>query len=273
MDTIHIKNLEVFANHGVFPEETKLGQKFLLNATLYTDTREAGRTDDLTKSIHYGEISQEITRFLQENTYKLIETAVEQLAEHLLLHTPRLHKIQLELLKPWAPIGLPLESVSVKIERGWHEVYVALGSNMGDKWGYLKEAIEKMRQIKGVEGVIVSDFIETEPYGGVEQDTFLNACLSLRTILTPKELLKEMQRIEAEAGRERLIHWGPRTLDLDMLFYDDLITDDPNLLLPHPDMQNRDFVLRPMAQLCPYKYHPVLGKRMIELWDELEEGE
>ena len=100
MDTIRIRHLEVFGNHGVFPEETRLGQKFLVNAVLYTQTREAGLADDLKKSIHYGEICHEITRFLRENTYQLIESDAEHLAEHLLLHTPRLERIELEILKP-----------------------------------------------------------------------------------------------------------------------------------------------------------------------------
>ncbi len=265
MDTIQIKHLEVFGNHGVFPEETKLGQKFLVNAVLYTETREAGMTDDLTKSIHYGEICHEITRFMQEHTYLLIEAAAERLAEHLLLHTPRLAKLEVEIQKPWAPIGLPLESVSVKITREWHQAYLALGSNMGDKQAYLTGAVEKLGQVPGIQVKQVSDFIETEPYGGVEQDSFLNGCMEVETILSPSELLREMNRIEAEAGRERKIHWGPRTLDLDMIFYDNLVTEDPVLLLPHPDMQNRDFVLRPLAQLCPYKRHPVTGKTILEM--------
>ena len=112
--------------------------------------------------------------------------------------------------------------------------------------------------------------METEPYGGVEQDSFLNGALKVSTILTPMELLKEMNRIEAEAGRERLVHWGPRTLDLDMIFYDDCITEDEALVLPHPDMQNRTFVLGPLAELCPYKCHPVTGKRVEEMLRELE---
>lgn len=265
MDRIEIKHLEVFGNHGVFPEETRLGQKFLINAYLYTGTREAGLTDDLTKSIHYGEICHEITHFLRENTYRLIESAVERLAEHLLLHTPRLNAIELEILKPWAPIGLPLESVSVKIKRGWHQAYLALGSNLGDKQAYLKGAVEKLAKTFGIRVKQVSEFIETEPYGGVEQDTFLNGCMEVETILSPRELLKEMNRIEAEAGRERKIHWGPRTLDLDMIFYDNLVTEDPKLLLPHPDMQNRDFVLKPLLELCPYKRHPVTGKTILEM--------
>lgn len=270
MDTIQIRHLEVFGNHGVFPEETKLGQKFLVNAVLYTTTREAGLTDDLTKSIHYGVICQEITRFLKEHTYKLIETAAEQLAEYLLVNTPRLQKMELEILKPWAPIGLPLESVSVKITRGWHTVYLALGSNLGDKRAYLTEAVEKLGQQKNIRIQKVSEFIETEPYGGVKQDVFLNGCLKAETLFTPEELLNEMHRIEAEAGRERLIHWGPRTLDLDLIFYDDLVTEDPNLILPHPDMANREFVLRPLAELCPWKRHPITGKSIREMLSELE---
>lgn len=268
-DTIQIRNLEVFANHGVFPEETKLGQKFLINAVLYTDTREAGLADELEKSIHYGNICNKITRFLQENTYHLIESAAEHLAEHLLLTTLRLAKIDLEIIKPWAPIGLPLESVSVKITRSWHKAYIALGSNLGDKRAYLTEAVEKLGQIQGIRVEQVSQLIETEPYGGVEQDSFLNGCLSVETLLTTMELLAEMNRIEAEAGRERLVHWGPRTLDLDLIFYDELVTENPKLLLPHPDMQNRDFVLRPLAELCPYKRHPLTGKTIKEMLEEL----
>ena len=267
-DTIRIRHLEVFGNHGVFPEETKLGQKFLVNASLYTDTRGAGLTDELERSIHYGIICKEITRFLKENTYHLIESAAERLAEHLLLTTPRLARIDLEIIKPWAPIGLPLESVSVKISRSWHKAYIALGSNLGDKKAYITGAVDKLGQMEEIRVEQVSELLETEPYGGVEQDNFLNGCLSVATLLTPMELLTEMNRIEAEAGRERLVHWGPRTLDLDLIFYDDLVTEDPKLLLPHPDMANRDFVLRPLAELCPYKRHPVTGKTVKGMLEE-----
>lgn len=269
MDEIRIKHLEVFGNHGVFPEETKLGQKFQVNATLYTETREAGLNDELSSSIHYGEICHEITRFMREHTYRLIESVAERLAAHLLLKTPRLWAIDLEIEKPWAPIGLPLEAVSVKIRRSWHQAYLGLGSNLGDRHGYLTDAIAKLKQIEGIRVLQASEFIETEPYGGVAQDPFLNGCLEVKTILSPQELLKEMNRIEAEAGRERIVHWGPRTLDLDLLFYDDRITEDPKLLLPHPDMQNREFVLGPLAGLCPYKRHPVTGKTVKEMLDEL----
>lgn len=144
-----------------------------------------------------------------------------------------------------------------------------MGSNLGDKRAYLTEAVEKLGQIREIRVEQVSQLIETEPYGGVKQDSFLNGCLSVLTLLTPMELLAEMNRIEAEAGRERLVHWGPRTLDLDLIFYDELVTENPKLLLPHPDMQNRDFVLRPLAELCPYKRHPLTGKTIKEMLEEL----
>ena len=99
MDQIKIKNLEVFGHHGVFSEETKLGQKFLVNAVLYTDVREAGRRDDLHRSIHYGDVCHYMTKFMQEHTYKLIESAAEHMAEAMLLDIPRLEKLDLEIKK------------------------------------------------------------------------------------------------------------------------------------------------------------------------------
>lgn len=189
MDKIHIKNLEVYAKHGVFPEENVLGQRFVISAVLYTDTREAGRTDDLTKSIHYGEVSHFIKKFMEEHTFQLLETVVERLAEEMLLTIPRLYKVQLELKKPWAPVGLPLETVSVEIERQWHRAFLALGSNIGDKKAYLEMGVNGIKETKGCEVIAVSDFITTAPYGGVEQDDFLNGAMEIRTLLTPEELL------------------------------------------------------------------------------------
>lgn len=270
MDKIRIKDLEVFANHGVFPEETRLGQKFLVSAVLFTDTREAGMKDDLTKSIHYGEICQLITKFMREHTYLLIEAAAERLAMALLLETPNLERVQLEIKKPWAPIGLPLDTVSVEIERGWHMAYLALGSSMGDKREYLQQAVCAVDGIEGCHVVKVSEFITTEPYGGVAQNEFLNGAMSVRTLLTPEELLEKIHEIEADAGRERILHWGDRTLDIDILLYDDLVLDTEKLQIPHPQMHMRDFVMEPMVQIAPHKRHPIFGKTMLQLNEEKE---
>lgn len=269
MDRINIKNLEIFANHGVFPEETKLGQKFQVSCTLHLDTREAGKTDDLEKSVNYGTICHLIKQQMEEHTFLLIEAVAEHLARAILKFDMRIRQVDLEIKKPWAPIGLPLDTVSVQITRKWHEVYVALGSNMGNKKEYIEKAVETLTEMEDCQVECVSQLIVTEPYGEVEQDEFLNGALKLWTLLEAGELLERLQEIEKEAGRERLIHWGPRTLDLDILLYDDEIIEKRDLCVPHVDMQNRQFVLKPMSEIAPYKRHPVYGKTMKELLDDL----
>ncbi len=264
-DKIKIENLQVFANHGVFPEETVLGQKFIVSATLYTKTRKAGKTDELGYSTHYGEVSQFMTEFLQKNTYKLIEAAAENLAEAVLSAYPLVSGIDLEIKKPWAPVKLPLDYVSVKISRFWHRAYLALGSNIGDKRGYLDMAVKRLSELDGCRVEKVSDYIVTAPYGGVEQDDFLNGALELWTLADPEELLEMLHAIEAEAGRKREVHWGPRTLDLDILMYDDLVYESETLIIPHIEMHKRDFVMEPLAQIAPYKRHPLLGKTVAEM--------
>ena len=269
-DQIKITDLEVFANHGVFSEENKLGQKFLVSAVLYTDTRKAGKTDDLTASIHYGEVSAFITKYMKEHTYQLLERVAETLAEEMLKSISGLCKIDLEIMKPWAPVGLPLKTVSVKISREWHTTYIALGSNIGDSETYLNEAVEKIGQIPTCTVENVSSYLVTEPYGVTDQPDFLNACLKMRTLLYTEELLKELNRIEKEAGRERIIHWGPRTLDLDILLYDDIVLEEDYLCIPHVEMHKRSFVLEPLAEIAPYKRHPVYGKTVREMLGEIQ---
>ena len=131
-------------------------------------------------------------------------------------------------------------------------------------------AAEELEKTKECHVEKVSQYLVTEPYGGVEQDDFLNACLRMRTILDPFALLARMHEIEQMAKRERRIHWGPRTLDLDLLLYDDEIIDSEELIVPHVEMHRRDFVLKPMAEIAPWKRHPVLQKTMTQLLAELE---
>lgn len=270
-DEIHIEELEVFANHGVFPEETRLGQKFLISLILYTDSRNAGKTDCLEKSVDYGEVSKFVTEYTKSHPCRLIEAAAEHLAEELLLRYELLKGVTLELKKPWAPVGLPLKTVSVKISRFWHTAYLGLGSNLGDKNGYLDNAVKALDEAKGCHVERVSSYQVTEPYGGVEQDDFLNACLILKTLLTPEELLEKLHEIEQSAHRERIVHWGPRTLDLDILMYDDVVMETDELVIPHVEMHLRSFVLNPLREIAPNKRHPVIGKTVSQLVDSLTE--
>ncbi len=270
MDQIKIENLEVYAAHGVFQEETREGQLFLVDVTLNTDLRQAGLADQLTLSTHYGEVCETINGYLREHTFLLIEAAAEHLAEELLLRFPLVNSLTLELKKPHAPIRLPFSNVSVRIERGWKKVYLGIGSNLGDRKKFLEQGISGLKRNPRVRRVECSQVIETKPYGGVEQGDFYNGAIALETLLSPYELLDYLHQLEAAAGRERKLRWGPRTLDLDILFYEDFISQDAVLTVPHPDMENRVFVLEPLNQLCPWYRHPVTGKSVRQMLEELK---
>jgi 2-amino-4-hydroxy-6-hydroxymethyldihydropteridine diphosphokinase len=138
--------------------------------------------------------------------------------------------------------------------------YVALGSNLGDRRAHLRSAVEGLPGVQRVSGVY-----ETDPVGGPEQEPFLNCVVELDTNLGPHELLAECQRLEQAADRVRAVRWGPRTLDIDILLYDDLEVATPQLDIPHPRMAERRFVLQPLADLAPERCPPD--------WDETLPGD
>lgn len=270
-DFIKISGLKIFAYHGVLPEEKEQGQYFFVNARLYYDMHRAATTDALADALNYADCCQYMTDVFISRTYDLIEAAAEHLCNELLIHYPLLSRVDLELSKPHAPIGLPFSDVSVNISRGRHVCYLSVGSNMGNREEYICRAIEELCQHKKVVHVTKSKLIETEPYGPVKQDDFLNCVLRMETILLPEELLGLLHEIEAHAGRKREIHWGPRTLDLDIIFYDDLVYESDDLLIPHVDMQNRSFVLEPLKELAPNFRHPILGLTVSQMLENLGE--
>lgn len=269
MDQIRIDNLKVFAHHGVYPEESAQGQNFYVSAVLYVDTRPAGLSDELMESVDYGSVSMYIDKFMKKNTYKLLEAVAENLVRKLLLKYPLVQKVSLCVSKPQAPIPLPFENVSVTVERGWHTAYIAFGSNMGDKEAYIEQGLNMLENENDLYVLRTSEIIETKPYGGVATEGFLNGVVKVKTLLTPYELLRVCQKIEKSAGRERSVHWGDRTLDLDILFYDDFVLDDEYLTVPHIDVKNRDFVLIPMAEIAPGFVHPVYHLTMKDMKENL----
>ena len=146
--------------------------------------------------------------------------------------------------------------------------YVALGSNLGDREENLRNALKHL-EANAVRVVKVSTFIETEPYGVTDQPGFVNAVCQVETELEPLELLRLLLKIELEMGRVRLRRWGERNIDLDLLLYEDACIVSEELTLPHPDMQNRDFVLLPFAEIAGEVLHPIFQKTIKQLKEEL----
>ena len=156
-------------------------------------------------------------------------------------------------------------------QTGLHTAYVALGSNLGPRRQNLRRAVRLLEEHQGVRVVRVSSMLETEPVGGPPQGPYLNAAAELRTELAPRPLLEVLLSIEDELGRQRTVRWGPRTLDLDLLLYENRTIEEPGLRVPHPRMHERRFVLQPLCEIAPEAVHPVLQKTARELLAGLPE--
>ena len=149
---------------------------------------------------------------------------------------------------------------------------IGLGSNLGDRSGLLDEALVRLQRHPNIEVARRSRYHETLPVGGPDaQPAYLNAAAVLQTSLSPQALLAELQKVEADLGRQRIEHWGPRTIDLDLLLYDDLTLAAPDLVIPHPRMAWRRFVLEPAAEVAPEMLHPGTGWTIARLLDHLNQ--
>ena len=152
-----------------------------------------------------------------------------------------------------------------------HIVYLALGSNMGNRLANLKAAITNLTPQMSVKKK--SSVYETPPWGFTDQNAFLNQVVMAETYLKPEALLAHLKRLEVALGRVPSFENGPRLIDIDILFFDDVVMDTPSLVLPHPRLQERAFVLVPLADLAPDLVHPVLHKSVGELLDGVDRSE
>jgi len=270
MDKIIIEDLEIFANHGVMPEENIVGQKFIISAMLLLDLSIAGQTDDLYQSVNYAQICDDISVLMRSKTHLLLETCAEHIAKHILLNYTLVQSVSIKIEKPWAPIKQHLKTVSIEITRKRSTAYLSLGSNLGDKKANLDEALKHL----AYDDVIVnkvSSYHDTSPISDIKQDDYINCAAEVSTTMTAKELMVYILKIEAQLGRTRPAPINaPRIIDIDILFFGDEISSHNDIVLPHPRMHERLFVLVPLCEINPYLVHPLAKQRICDIKTELE---
>ncbi len=273
MDQIWVRDLKVFAYHGVYEEEKRTGQDFLVSGRFFIKLQEAGITDDLERSVSYDELCDLLARTFTEQRRDLLEAVAEDLCRAVFKEYPRITEIELELYKPHAPLHAEVAGAGIRIHRKRHRVFLGVGANEGDCEKQIEEGLKAFDADPACRLIRKSSMVRSTPYGGVEQADFCNLVAEAETLYEPEILLKRLKEIEAGQGveHEKKQHWGPRRLDLDILFYDDLVLDSEKIVIPHPDMENRDFVLLPLMELAPYLRHPLNKKTVAEMADDLKE--
>jgi dihydroneopterin aldolase/2-amino-4-hydroxy-6-hydroxymethyldihydropteridine diphosphokinase len=260
-DRIEINGLTVTTVVGALPHEREIAQPLRVDLALLVDLHDAGRSDELADTVHYGEVTDRVAAVVRENKDVLLERLADRIAE-VAVGFDRVEAVELTVTKLRPPIAEHVDTTAVHIRRtradydvsprSSHRAIVALGSNLGDREGYLAFALDRLGDI-----VARSQVFETDPVGGPDaQGAYLNMVAIVDTSLDPFAFVRRCQRIEAEALRQRTVRWGPRTLDVDVLFYDDVEIHSPELTIPHPRFAERRFVLAPLAEVAPERCPP-----------------
>lgn len=254
-DRISLRGVRAFGHHGVLAEEKRDGQEFVVDVVLHLDLAPAGTSDDLARTVNYAEVGADVVARIEGPSLDLIESLAEQVAGDALAR-PGVHTVEVTVHKPSAPVGVPFGDVTVSVERRRAvPVVIALGANLGDPERRLDAAIDDLAG--DLDAVRRAPFVTTDPVGGPDQPRYTNTVLLATTALAPEALLALLHAVEARHGRVREVRWGARSLDLDLIQYgdpaigSDVVSDDPELTLPHPRAHERGFVLAPWARVDP----------------------
>ena len=158
------------------------------------------------------------------------------------------------------------KSKSTKAKHSVSNVFIALGSNKGDRINYLREAVLRLRHNSKITLLKTSSVYETKPFGDVNQPNFLNAIIKVKTSYLLTEMIDYIKNLEIELGRKESAKWGPREIDLDLLFFDDVIFENDKVKVPHYGIQDRDFVLTPLNEIAAGFFHPALKQKIQDIY-------
>jgi dihydroneopterin aldolase/2-amino-4-hydroxy-6-hydroxymethyldihydropteridine diphosphokinase len=255
-DQIEINGLRAVTIVGALPHEREIPQPLQIDLAFDVDLHDAGHSDELGDTVHYGLVAERAIAVAEESKDVLLERLVTRIADEVLAFD-RVEAVDVRLTKLRPPLPVDAVSTSVRIRRTRAELdipahtanraYIALGSNLGDREAYLRLGVRGLGQITAMSAVY-----ETEPVGGPDdQGAFLNMVVEVETSLDPSALLRRCQRIEAEAMRQRVVRWGPRTLDVDIIVFDGVEMQSDDLTIPHPRYAERAFVVAPLADVAP----------------------
>ncbi len=162
--------------------------------------------------------------------------------------------------------------MTMEVAASSERIYLGLGSNMGQRQENIHQAVEEIQRIQGMDVKQLSKIIETKPMGGPPQNKFLNSVLEGEFTGSPQQLLSEIHRIEQHLGRIRTIRWGPRTIDIDILFFGSRTIHTPDLTIPHPRLQERGFVLQPLVEIAPGVIDPISGRTAAQMLERLDQS-
>ena len=253
-DCIFIKNLALSCIIGVYPWERAEKQRISVNITMHISL---DRTvmDDTPKIANYRSVARAVSHYVEKSSFKTVEALVYNIC-NVLIHQCHIPQVTVRVEKPSAitfaqGAGVEMTRSAETIPRlpvsDLSTTYLAIGSNMGDRLGFLNQALSQLQSVGRV--VDTSFLYESAPMYVTDQPRFLNAAIKFETKLTPIELLKALKMIEEQLGRDfQGQRYGPRPIDLDILYYEDIELGLPELIIPHPRIQEREFVLRPLAE-------------------------
>jgi len=251
-----ISDLRVTAVVGALAHERELSQPLRIDLSIGVDLHEAAISDELSDTVNYGLVAEQVAATVSSSKHVLLERVAGEVAD-LVLGFDRVDDVDVTITKLRPPIPLAVESTAVRLFRTRadanfdrphpHVAYLALGSNLGDRMEFLRGAVAELGSVTAM-----SHVYETEPIGGPDaQGPYLNMVVRVETPLDPFALLRRCRRIEQSAMRQRIVRWGPRTLDVDVLFFDDVQIASERLTIPHPRIGERRFVLVPLAEIAP----------------------